>query len=153
MKKFAIFVRQGNMWHSNAEVVGFACADSSKHVDTSAYFECECEIDCDDCDQNEEFCNGNCPEPECDCESWTEEVDMNVIAWDWYLNRFYTQKQLDQRKIDERIEKRDWNRDKRERIIEEIKEKSTEAHNLMLENMVLDAEIQYYEKEFKNKYE
>ena len=152
MKKFAIFFKSGNECSSNAEVVGFTYADSPEYIDLNVYYECECEIDCDDCDQNEEFCNGNCPEPECYCESWTEEVDIDVIKWDWYSDRFYTQKQLDQEKIDRKIEKRDINKAKRERAIEEVKAKSTEAHDLMLENMILDAEIQRYKKEFKNKY-
>lgn len=92
---------------STKEFMGFTLAEKENDINPFDWHTCECEMSCDDCYQDPENCNGDCPDPECYCECWTEEVSMDVIEYDWQKDKFYTQQQLDENYINSIIEEID----------------------------------------------
>ena len=105
MKKFAIFTELGSNsnWNNRGDFNGFIEAETQDKAERIAYdyLECDCEVDCEDCDQDGDTCDGNCPEPECECSAWAVEVEMDVVMYDYNSEEYLTQRQIDAKEIRE----------------------------------------------------
>jgi len=134
MKKFAVMSRDKTRWNGHdfhgfieTETEAQACIEIDKY-----WVDCDCDLSCYCEEEDLEDCQ--C-QTECDCEFWPQEVAIDIISYNSYTEKFYTQLQLLEKQVEEiqnsierhkRIEK-----NSRERILELQRQLIKCEHNII----------------------
>jgi hypothetical protein len=157
MKKFAVFSNDKTTWDGK-NFEGFLEArtewEANVEIDKN-WFSCDCDYECS-C-YGEEVLECTC-EQECECSFWAVEVAMDVVHWNNYKEKFYTQLEMledDLKEVKDKVERCKARKEARLLTIAKMEEELLED-DLFISEQFLEAcritrEIQVYKDSLNNK--